>query len=80
MKEPAQEEQGNIIIDENFEEVQAPENNEEISINYVSSRKIWNRNDIIADNIFAYNIAMEIMQQNEDLEPKFVEEYRQRND
>jgi len=57
-----------------------PENNEEISINYVSSRKIWNRNDIIADNIFAYNIAMEIMQQNEDLEPKFVEEYRQRND
>ena len=32
------------------------------------------------DNIFAYNVAIEIMQQDEDFEPKSVHECRQRND
>ena len=32
------------------------------------------------DNIFAYNVAIEIMQQDEDIEPKSVHECRQRND
>lgn len=57
-----------------------PENNEEISINYVSSRKISNRNDIIVNNVFSYKVAIEVTQQNEDLESKSVEEWRQRND
>ena len=52
----------------------------EISVSYVSSRKIWNQNDIIVDDIFAYNIANEIMQQDRDLEPKSIEECRERND
>ena len=32
------------------------------------------------DNIFDYNVAIEIMQQGEDFEPKSVHECRQRND
>ena len=49
-------------------------------MNYVSTRKLWNRNNIVVDNIFSYNIAVEIMQQDEDLEPRSVNECRQRND
>ena len=63
-------------MDETLEEVQAPENNEEILINYVSSRKIWNSKDIIVDNISANKIIIEKIQQNEDLESKSVEESR----
>jgi len=57
-----------------------PENNEEISINYVSLEKMCNRNNIIIDNIFTYNIAIKIMQQDDDYEPKSVEQCIQRND
>ncbi|PIN26225.1 hypothetical protein CDL12_01027 [Handroanthus impetiginosus] len=64
------------------EEVQVPESNdnEEISISYVNTEKIWNRKDIVVDNNFAYYIAVEIMKQDEDFEPKSVEECKQRND
>jgi hypothetical protein len=57
-------------------EVQVPENskNEEILINYISSKKRWNRNEIIIDNIFSYNISLDIINENENLEPKSVEE------
>ena len=34
----------------------------------------------MVDNIFAYNVTIEIMQQDEDLEPRSVNECRQRND
>ena len=54
--------------------------NEEFSINYVSTRKKWNRNNLVVDNIFSYNVAVEIMQQDADLEPRYVNEGRQRND
>ena len=39
-----------------------------------------NRNNIVVDNTFSYNVAVEIMQQDEDLEPRSVNECRQRND
>ena len=32
------------------------------------------------DNVFAYDVALNIMQGNEDLEPLSVEEYRQKRD
>ena len=35
---------------------------------------------IDVDNIFACNVTVEIIKQDEDLEPKFVKEYRQKND
>ena len=58
-------------------EVQVHENskNEEISISYVSTKKRWNQNEIIIDNIFSYNILLDIVNENEDLNPKFVKEY-----
>ena len=64
------------------EEVQVPENdnNEEISICYVTTGKRWNRNEIIVDNIFAYAIALDITRENEDHEPKSIDECQHRND
>ena len=56
-------------IDETSEEIQVPKNdeNEEISISYITTEKRWNWKDIIFNNIFAYNIAVEIIKQDEDL-------------
>ena len=64
------------------EEIQVPEtcDNQEISINYVTTGQRWNRNKIDIDDIFAYNVALNIVNDNEDLEPKSVEECRQRDD
>nr|XP_016480656.1 PREDICTED: uncharacterized protein LOC107801782 [Nicotiana tabacum] len=42
--------------------------------------KRWNRNNVIVDNNFAYNVAVEVMQQDGDLEPKSIDECRRRND
>ena len=60
------------------EEEPVPENveTEEISINYVVTGKKWNRNDTVVDENFAYNVALDIMMEDEDLEPKSVEECR----
>ncbi|GJZ38346.1 hypothetical protein Tco_0584537 [Tanacetum coccineum] len=58
-----------------LEEPQVPKN-KEISINYVMSRKIWNRNEIDFDDTFAYNVALEVMGNDEDQEPKSVPERR----
>ena len=64
------------------EEIQVPEtcDNQEISINYVTTGQRWNRNKIDVDDIFAYNVALNIVNDNEDLDPKSVEECRQRDD
>ncbi|KAK4707751.1 hypothetical protein R3W88_028676 [Solanum pinnatisectum] len=64
MEEIAQEELLDITNDKSTNKVQITENNEneEISISYISTRKKWNRNSIVVDNIFAYNVAVEIMQ------------------
>ena len=39
-----------------------------------------NRNDIIINNIFVFQLIMEIMINNEDQEQKTVDEHRKRND
>ncbi|KAJ0881424.1 putative RNA-directed DNA polymerase [Helianthus annuus] len=62
-----------------LEEPQVPEN-EEISINYIMSRNVWNRSEIDVDDSFSYNVALQVMENNEDQEPKSVEECKQRND
>ena len=64
------------------EKIQVPEtyDNQEISINYVTTSQRWNRNKIDVDDIFAYNVALNIVNDNEDLEPKSIEECRQRDD
>ena len=64
------------------EEVQVPENNdnEEISICYVYTGKRWNRKEANVDNNFACNVAFSIINENDDSEPKSVEECRRRKD
>ena len=49
-------------------------------MNYVLTRKLWNRKNVVIDKIFAYNVAIEIMLQDEDFETKSIHECRQRND
>ena len=41
--------------------------------------KIWNRKHIVVDNVFAHNVALEIIKQDGDLQPKSIKECRQRN-
>ena len=53
---------------------------DEISLNYVMLGKNWNRDKVIIDDAFAYNLALEVIDKNEDQEPHSVEEYKERND
>ena len=53
--------------------------NEEISINYNMNGIRWNRDEVDINDVLAYNIALDIMN-NEDHEPKSIKECRQRND
>jgi len=50
--------------DTNVNETQVYEYNNEISINYIMTRKRWNRTDVIVDNIFTYNVAHDIIHKN----------------
>ena len=53
--------------------------NYEISINYVHSREKWNRNKVIINNIFAFQMALDIIRNDENPEPQNVEECRNKN-
>jgi len=57
-----------IINDLISKKPQVPKNvkNDEISINYVMNKIIWNQNKFSIDKTFAYNIAMNVMSDNED--------------
>ena len=57
---------------------EVPDNNE-ISINYVMSGRKWNRKHVDMSDIFAYNVAVELMD-NKDLEPTSILECMQRPD
>ena len=48
--------------------------NNEISINYCND--LWDRNEIVIDNMFAFSVANEII--NDDYEPRSITECRQR--
>ena len=58
---------------EALEEAQVPENCE-ISISYVHTGEKWDRNNIVINNIFAFQVAFDIIRNNEDPEPQNVEE------
>ena len=66
------------VVDKVPEETQAP-NDYEISINYVQNGIIWNRNETRVDEIFAYAIAIEVINE-KDYVPKTPEECMHRND
>ena len=46
----------NIVV---LEELQVPKNNE-ISINYLFSHILWEQNNIVKNNIFAFNVALNV--------------------
>ena len=62
-----------------LEEAQVLENFE-ISINYVHNREKWDRNKVIINNIFAFQMALDIIRNDENLKPQNVEECQNRND
>jgi hypothetical protein len=66
------------VVDKVPEETQTP-NDYEISINYVQNGIIWNRNEICVDEIFAYAIAIEVINE-ENYVSKTPEECMHRND
>ena len=55
-------------------------NNEEISINYIHEGRIWDRNTTHINNVFSFQVAMNIIRTDEDQEPQNVNECRYRND
>ncbi|KAM1643277.1 hypothetical protein ACFX2K_013104 [Malus domestica] len=64
-----------VILDygDALDETCWPPENYEISIHYAVLDEVWNRNEMIVDNIFAYSIATDIMLSN-DIEPRSVDE------
>ena len=55
------------------EEAQIPENYD-ISLSYVHKGYKWDRNDIVINNIFYFQVALNIIRNDEDPEPQNVEE------
>ena len=56
------------------EEVKLPENCE-ISISYVHKSEKWDLNNFVVDNIFAFQVALDIIQNDDDdLKPQNVDE------
>lgn len=69
-----------VVLSKNIEQKeQNLEDNYEMSINYAHSSLGWHRNEVEIDDIFAYSIAVEIMDENEN-DPQTMEECRHRND
>ena len=62
-----------------LEEAQVPENYE-MSINHVHNREKWDRNKVIINNIFSFQMALDIIRNYEDPKPQNVEECRNIND
>ncbi|XP_070028826.1 uncharacterized protein [Nicotiana sylvestris] len=76
------EETQDLISSETPEEINEPETQvrEELLISSTGDKINLNRSEIVVDKIFAYNIALNIMQYSEDLEPRSVKQFRRRSD
>ena len=64
---------------ETLEKTHVPENCE-ISLSYVHMGENWDWNNIVIDNIFIFIMASDIIRNDEDSEPRNVEECRHKND
>ena len=49
-------------------------------MSYVHKGYKWDQNDIIINNIFVFQVPLDIMINDEDPEPQKMEEYQHRND
>ena len=54
--------------------------NEEISINYIHEGRIWDQNTTHINDAFSFQVAMDIIRNDEDQESQNVNECRRRND
>ena len=54
--------------------------NEEFSTNYMFTNELWDRNEIIVDDIFCFTVATKILSNDNDNEPQSVDECRLRHD
>ncbi|KAK2434187.1 putative mitochondrial protein [Trifolium repens] len=66
-----------ISVPEETGQVPDIQENKEISMNYVTSGIEWNRNNVNVDDVFAYKIALDIINDNEDHEPRSIKDCRQ---
>ena len=55
-------------------------NNEEIFINHIHEGRIWDRNTTHINDAFSFQVAMDIIKNDEDQEPQYVNECPHRND
>ena len=53
-------------IEQLFHEIVPVHNNEEISINYIHKGKIWDRNTTLIDDAFSFQVAMDIIRNDDD--------------
>ena len=54
------------LIEQLSHEIVLVNNNEEISINYIHKGKIWDRNTTLIDDAFSFQVAMDIISNDED--------------
>ena len=68
--------------DENLREEENNDikDNNEISINYISTKRQINRKNVIVNDALAHSIATEITLDENDIEPRTIQECRRRND
>ena len=57
-----------------LEEGQVPENND-ISLHFMNNGEIMDINKIVVDNVFPYEMAIDITRSNDESESRIVEEY-----
>ncbi|KAL6322691.1 hypothetical protein AAG906_015377 [Vitis piasezkii] len=62
------------IEQETPEKAQIPENCE-ISVNYVHMGEKWDQNNIVINNIFAFQVASDVIRNDEDPEPRNMKEF-----
>ncbi|KAM2774798.1 hypothetical protein COP1_019650 [Malus domestica] len=69
----------NVLTETPVPEETEVHESKEISINYACTNELWNLNEIIIDDMFAFAIATEIIL-SDDIEPRSVDECKQRHD
>ncbi|KAM1621049.1 hypothetical protein ACFXTN_017967 [Malus domestica] len=69
----------NVLAETPVPEETEVHESKEISINYACTNELWNLNEIIIDDMFAFAIATEIIL-SDDIEPRSVDECKQRHD
>ena len=67
------------IEQEALEEAQVSKNCE-ISVSYVHMEENWDWNNIVINNIFTFQVASDIIRNDEDPKPRNLEECRYKND